>query len=190
MTTLPPLLTEALAAISADTEVQMGELIGDFAVLPLSEEDRLSALAGVVATIAVTRYSRHRDVFVAALRSWALEISIAIAPPPPRLTHGGPPGRVGEAQHVLLTGIDDILRKMMKTGSEKHHRLVTELAVMARLLGRYDSQSIYLVLNAASSAYADPIWGGGDDVPISLGETWLPVVRDVNLETVAPRGTA
>ena len=168
----------------------MGDLISDFAALPLSEEDRLSVLAGTVATIAVTRYARHRDIFVAALRSWALEISIVLAPPAPRLTHGGRPGPVGEAQEVLLAGIDDILRKMIISGTAKHHRLVTELAVMARLLGRYDSHSIYLVLNAASSAYAEPIWNGGDSVPVLLGDGWLPVMRDTDIATVAPRGTA
>jgi hypothetical protein len=190
MTNLPPLLTEALAAISADTEAQMGDLITDFTALPLNEEDRLSALAGTVATIAVTRYARHRDIFVAALRSWALEISITLAPPAPRMTIDSQPGPIGEAQDVLLAGIDTILRRMVAAGTAKHHRLVTELAVMAQLLGRYDSHSIYLVLNAASSAYADPIWSGGDAVPISLGDGWLPVMRDADIETVAPRGTA
>jgi hypothetical protein len=190
MTDIPPLLIDALAAIGTDTEAQMGDLIRDFAALPLSEEDRLSALAGTVATIAVTRYARHRDIFVAALQSWALEISISLAPPPPRLTYSGQPGPIEEGQEVLLTGIDDILRKMIVSGTAKHHRLVTELAVMARLLGRYDSHSIYLVLGAASTACADPIWTGGDSVPVSLGEGWLPVMRDADIATVAPRGTA
>jgi hypothetical protein len=190
MTDLPPLLTEALEAIGIDTEARMGDLIIDFAAFPLSEEDRLSVLAGTVATIAVTRYARHRHIFIAALQSWALEISIALLPPPPRMTQRSTRGPIEDAQDVLLNGIDDILYKMIATGSAKHHRLVTELAIMARLLGRYDSRSIYQVLTAASGACADPIWSSGEAVPVLLGDGWLSVSAKADLAITAPHGTA
>ena len=141
MIELPPLLVEALSAIGADIEARMGDLISDFVAIPLSEEDRLSALAGAVATIATTRYRRHRAIFIAALRSWALEISMALAPPAPRIVLEGRRGPAGEAQDGLLNGLDAILHAMLDDGSAKHHRLVTELAVMARLLGQYDTRT-------------------------------------------------
>jgi hypothetical protein len=190
MSDLPPLLAEALAAIGTDTEARMGDLIGDFAALPLSEEGRLSALAGAVATIATTRYLQHRAIFIAALRSWALEISIALGPEPPRIGFDRRTGPVDEALDVLLGGIDAILRAMVAEGSAKHHRLVTELAVMARLLGRYDAHSVHLVLTAAGRACEDPDWQGGDAVPISLCEIALPLTREVSIAALAPRGTA
>ncbi|HVA15376.1 MAG TPA: hypothetical protein VNF99_19160 [Stellaceae bacterium] len=190
MTDLPPLLIEALAAIGPETEARMGDLISDFGTLALGEEDRLSALAGTVATIAMTRYVRHGAIFIAALRSWALEISIALAPPSPRLTFDRRAGPIEEAQDLLLGGIDAILRAMIAAGSAKHHRLVTELAMMARLLGRYDALSVHMVVTAASRACDDPDWQSGGVVPVSLGESFLPLTRDAAIATIAPRGTA
>ena len=190
MTELPPLLAEALSAIGAEIEARMGDLIDDFAALPLSEEGRLSAIAGAVATIATTRYLQHRAIFIAALRCWALEISIALAPAPPRLLAEAAEEAIDEAQDALLGGLDTILRAMVAAGSEKHHRLVTELAVMARLLGRYDAHSVHLVLTAAGRACDNPSWQGGEPVPVSLCETALPLARDVDMAAVAPRGTA
>lgn len=190
MTDLPPLLTEALIAIGPETEARIDDLIGDFLTLPLSEDGRLSALAAVVAAIATTRYRRHRDVFIAALRSWALEISIAGAAQPPRIAVERCAGRIGEAQDVLLSGIDSILRAMVAAGSEKHHRLVTELAVMAQLLGRHDAHSVHLVITAASSACGDPDWRSGERVPVSFCDGRLPLTRDASIAAIAPRGTA
>jgi hypothetical protein len=190
MTDLPPLLTEALAAIGPSTEARMGDLIRDFASFPLSEEDRLSVLAGAVATIATTRYRRHRPIFIAALRSWALEISIGLAPPPPRIGFDRRAGPIEDAQNGLLRGIDALLRAMLADGLAMHHRLITELAVMARLLGRYDTHAIHLVVTAASRACDDPIWRSGDAVPVSLCEGVVPLTRDAALDALAPRGTA
>jgi hypothetical protein len=190
MSDLPPLLTDALAAIGPETEARMDNLIDDFAALPLSEEDRLSALAGAVATIATTRYLRHRPIFIAALRSWALEIAIGLAPSRPCVGDERRGGRVQEAQDGLLGGIDTILRSMVANGSAKHHRLVTELAVMARLLGRCDAPRVHLVLTAASRACEDPIWRSGGAVPVSLGDSLLPLTRHASIAAIAPRGTA
>jgi len=192
MIELPPLLVEALSAIGADIEARIGDLISDFVAIPLREEDRLSALAGAVATIATTRYRRHRAIFIAALRSWALEISIALAlaPPAPGIPVERRRGPAEEAQDGLLNGLDAILRAMLDDGSAKHHRLVTELAVMARLLGRYDTRTIHLVVTAAGRACEDPLWRCGGAVPVSLREGGQPLARDACLAALAPRGTA
>lgn len=190
MTDLPPLLTEALSAIGPDTEARMGDLISDFMAMPLNEEDRLSVLAGAVATIATTRYLHHRPIFISALRCWALEISIALLPTAPRIAVERRRGPVEEAQEGLLGGLDAILRAMVDDGSEKHHRLVTELAVMAQLLGRYDAHSIHLVLTAASLACEDPRWRSGCTVPVLLADGAQLLTRDSCLATLAPRGTA
>jgi hypothetical protein len=190
MIDLPPLVIDALRAIGPETEARMGDLISDFLALPLTDEDRLSALAGAVATIATTRYRQHRPLFIAALRGWALEISIALSPTTPGLGFERRRGRVEDAQDGLLGGLDAILRAMLDSGLAKHHRLVTELAVMARLLGRYDAHSIHLVLTAASLACDDPRWRSGYIVPVLLADGAQMVTRDARLESLAPRGTA
>ncbi|HEY1502799.1 MAG TPA: hypothetical protein VGF92_00800 [Stellaceae bacterium] len=168
----------------------MSDLIGDFGALPLSEEDRLSTLAGAAATIAMTRYGQHGPIFIAALRCWALEISIALSPAPPRAGFERRRGRIEEAQDGLLSGIDAILRAMVDNGLAKRHRLLTELAVMAQLLGRYDVHSIHLVLTAASLACEDPRWRSGYTVPVVLSDGAQLLTRDARLESLAPRGTA
>lgn len=189
MTDLPPLLAEAFRAIGADIEIRIDDLIEEFGAVPLGDEARLSALAGTVATIAATRYRQHRGIFIAALRGWALEISLAVTPEPLRGLRERHDDR-GEAQELLLSGIDTILRAMVVGGSAKHHRLVTELAVMARLLGRYDAHAIHLVLTAAARACEDPGWQSGVSVPVSLCEIGFPLTRAVDIAALAPRGTA
>jgi hypothetical protein len=79
---------------------------------------------------------------------------------------------------------------MVDDGSAKHHRLVTELAVMARLLGRYGARSIHLILTAASLACEDPAWRSGCTVPVLLSDGAQLLTRDACLEALAPRGTA
>ena len=190
MTNVPPLLSETLAAVGPELEARMAALIGDFADLPLGEEDRLSALAGTIAAVAATRYAEHGGIFIAALRGWALEISLALAPEPPQLVPDAEAVPIAEAQGLLQRGIDRILRSMHAARMTRHHRLVTELAIMARLLGDFDAPSIHLALTAAARAGEDPAWGPGSAVPVSLCESALPLRRDVSLAAIAPRGNA
>jgi hypothetical protein len=189
MSDLTPLLAEALAAIGRETQARIDDLIEDFATLPLSAEARLSALAGAVATIATMRYCQHRPIFIAALRGWALELAMGGARPQAMVEERGRV-RVARAQSRLLEAIDTLLRAMDARGARKHHRLVTELAVMARLLARCEAQGLHLVLTAASRACDDPAWCSGDAVPVSLDEAALPLTRDAPIATLAPRGTA
>jgi hypothetical protein len=190
MINLPDVLTQVLAAIGPETETRMGELIHEFGSIPLSEEDRLSALAGTIATIAVTRYCKHRTTFIAALCGWSLELSNALMPPPLPVGRFRPAGPVNEAQDALLSGIDAILHLMTDAGTDPHHCLVAELAVIARLLGRYDASSIHLVLTAVTHAIEDEAWLPGCVVPVCLLDATTPLSRDINIAMVAPRGTA
>ena len=62
--------------------------------------------------------------------------------------------------------------------------------MMARLLGRCDAPRVHLVLTAASRACEDPIWRSGGAVPVSLGDSLLPLTRHASIAAIAPRGTA
>lgn len=190
MINLPDVLTQVLAAIGPETETRMGELIHEFGTIPLSEEDRLSALAGAIATIAVTRYRKHRMTFIAALCGWSLEISNAMMPPPVPAGRLRPAGPINEAQDTLLGGIEAILHLMTDAGTDPHHCLVAELAVIARLLGQYNASSIHLVLTAATHAIEDTAWHTGCVVPVCLLDATTLLGRDTNIALVAPRGTA
>ena len=190
MSDLPPLLIEALNAIGPETEARMGNLISDFVAVPLSEEGP--------AVGARRRGRDHRDDALPAtsadlyrraalLGAGAID---CIVPGSPQIGLERRRGPVEEAQDELLTGLDAILRAMVDDGTAKHHRLVTELAVMAQLLGRYDAHSIHLVLTAASLACDDPRWRIGNVVPVLLSDGGRLLARDNSLETIAPRGTA
>jgi hypothetical protein len=69
-------------------------------------------------------------------------------------------------------------------------RLVTELAVVARLLGQYDANTIHLTLMTVGSTLADAEYQPGELVHVPLREAVRPLSRDVRLEAVTPRGVA
>lgn len=190
MTHVPSLLSDTLAAVGPEVEARMAALIEDFTDLPLGEEDRLSALAGTIATVAATRYVGHGGIFIAALRGWALEISFALAPELPPLVSDPEALPIAEAQELLLRGIDRILGRMHAARMTRHHRLVTELAIMALLLGDFDAPGVHLVLTAAASACENPAWRPGSAVAVTLSEGAMPLGRDASLAAVAPRGNA
>ncbi len=190
MTNLPDILSEALSRIEPHTEARMETLIAEFSRVPLSGEDRLSALAGTIATVAHIRYVRHRSVFIEALRGWALEITNLLGPRPSLLGPDGMSGNIHAAQSLLMAGIDGLLRSMVAAGTHAQHRLVAELALLVRLLGRHDAATIHLVITAVKRALADPEWQCGDRVTVLLREQTEQLTPTAALERLAPRGTA
>jgi hypothetical protein len=190
MSNLPDILTEALARIEPQTEARMSTLIAEFGAVPMPSEDRLSALAGVIAAIAHARYIRHRGVFLEALRGWSLEIAGTVDLSSLLPDSDGEWGRIRDAQEVLIGGIDLLLRAMVDSGTSAQHRLVAELAVLARLLGRHAPATIHLVITTVGRALADPTWRAGERVRVAMREQTEFLTRDAALERIAPRGTA
>jgi len=190
MSNLPDILTDALSHIEPQTEARMDSLIAEFTRVPLSNEDRLSALAGTIATVAHIRYVRHRSVFLEALRGWALEIANLLGSRSWLQGPEGLSGNIQEAQSILMGGIDALLRSMVASGTTAQHRLVAELALLARLLGRHDAPAIHLAITSVKRSLDDPHWRCGERVTILLWEQTEPLTREVALEWIAPRGTA
>src|SRR5258708_22472886 len=104
MSSLVETINSALAAVGPATEGQLHDLLAEFGELNLGDEDRLSALATVIAAAAATHHLRHKGIYLEAVKTWAPEIARQLEPAPPRLALAprGRPGRDGA--EMLLAG--------------------------------------------------------------------------------------
>ncbi len=190
MGSLVETISAALAAVGPATEARLRELLAEFDELNLGDEERLSALATTIAAAAATHHRRHAPVYLEAVKSWALEIAGALEPAPPRLAGVPVGGPVEEGAELLIAGLDQLIDAMTQTEVGVQDRLVTELAVVARLLGQYDANAIHMTLMTVGSSLADPLYRPGELVQVPLRETTQPLSRDARLEGLVPRGVA
>lgn len=190
MSSLVETINSALAAIGPATESRLRDLLAEFGELNLGDEDRLAALATVIATAASTHHRRHKTVYLEAVRTWALEIAEALAPAPLRLSGTPVGGPVEEGAEILISGLDQLIDSMTQTGVGIQDRLVTELAVVARLLGQHDANTIHMTLMSVNQSLADPDYRAGELILVPLRETVRPLSRDVRLEALTVRGFA
>jgi hypothetical protein len=190
MSSLVETINTALAAVGPATETRLRDLLAEFGELNLGEEDRLSALATVIAAAASTHHRRHKSVYLDAVKTWALEIAGTLQPPPLRLAAVPVAGPVEEGAEILITGLDALIDSMNQAGVGVQDRLVTELAVVARLLGEHDANTIHMTLMTVGTSLADPEYQPGDVIEVPLREAIRPLSRDVRLEALTPRGVA
>jgi hypothetical protein len=190
MSSLVETINTALAAVGPATETRMRELLTEFGELNLGDEDRLSALATVIATAASTHHRRHKQIYLEAVKTWALEIAGALQPAPLRLAGIPASGPVEEGAEILISGLDSLIEAMNQAGVGVQDRLVTELAVVARLLGQHDANTIHMTLMTVGETLADPDYQPGELVPVPLREIVRPLSREARLEALTPRGVA
>jgi hypothetical protein len=190
MSSLIETIYSALAAIGPATESRMRDLMAEFGELNLVDEDRLAVLATVIAAAAATHHRRHKAIYLEAVRTWALEIAEALEPAPLRLCGTAVGGPVAEGAEILITGLESLIDSMTEAGVRVQDRLVTELAVVARLLGQHDANAIHMTLMTVSDNLADPDYQPGEVIQLPLRETVQPLSRDVRLEALTPRGVA
>jgi hypothetical protein len=190
MSSLAETISTALAAVGPALETRLRELLAEFGELNLGEEDRLSALATVIGATASTHHRRHKAVYLEAVRTWALEIAGTLEPEPMRLTGIPMIGPIEDGAEMLISGLDALIDTMNQAGVGVQDRLVTELAVVARLLGQYDANTIHLTLMTVGATLADADYQPGELIHVPLREAVRPLSRDVRLEALTPRGVA
>lgn len=190
MSSLIETINSALAAVGPATESRLRDLLAEFGELNLGDEDRLAALATVIAAAAATHHSRHKSVYLEAVRTWALEIADALEPAPLRLAGIPVGGPIEEGAEILISGLDGLIDSMTQAGVRVQDRLVTELAVVARLLGQHDANTIHMTLMTVSDNLADPDYQPGEVIQVPVREAVRPLSRDVRLEMLTPRGVA
>jgi hypothetical protein len=190
MSSLIETINSALAAVGPATETRLHDLLAEFGELNLGDEDRLAALATVIAAAAATHHRRHKSVYLEAVRTWALEIADALEPAPLRLAGIPVCGPIEEGAEILIAGLDSLIDSMTQAGVRVQDRLVTELAVVARLLGQHDANTIHMTLMTVSDNLADPDYQPGEVIQVPVREAIQPLSRDVRLEMLTPRGVA
>ena len=190
MSTLAETIRDVLTRLGPGTETRLRDVIDEFAGLNLGEEDRLSVLATALAANAVSHHQRHKSIYLEAVRTWALEISVGLAPPPVRSSTIVDDGIIEEGAEQLVGGLDALLDIVAKSAVTVHDRLVLELTLFAQLLGQHDANAIHLTLMAVSDALADEDYRGGRTVRAPLAEVSVPLGRDACLASIAPRGVA
>lgn len=189
MSTLAETIKDALVQLGPQSESRLREIVAELGSLDLCEEDRLSVLATSLAAVAATHHARHTPVYLDAIRTWSLEISAGLAPPPVRLSRRSGHGGIEDGAEILIGGLDRLL-EAVTNDTALQDRLVLELALFAQFLGRHEANAIHCTLIAVSEALADETYRPGRAVRVPLGDRGVPLGRDASLASVTPRGVA
>jgi hypothetical protein len=189
MNSLAETINSALQAAGSVTENKLREIIADFDGLNLIEEERLAAIATMVAATACARHARHKAIYLEAVRTWSLETAATLQPAPPRQRFSIEFERVAEGAEILIAGTETLVALMTAQGIRTQDRLVTELALVSRLLGRSDANTIHLALGAVERAVKTPGFLRGALVLVPPRDT-TPLCRTADLGLLDPRGCA
>jgi hypothetical protein len=190
MSTIRKTIGTALQAVGSATEQLLLEIVEDFEALHLTEEERLDAVGSAVAAIAWTHYGAVRAVYLAAVRIWALEISESRNPEPPFMDHPAEANRIIEGADVLTIGTNSLIEMMATLSVRAEDRLIAELALVSRLLGRSDANTILRVMGAIESSLQEETFRPGALVHIPLREARKLLDRSALLKDLAVRGCA
>lgn len=190
MGSLAETINSALQAVGQAAEDRLRDVIADFDGANLTDEERLAAVATAIAANAVAHHGRHKSVYLDAVRTWALEIAAELQPRPMRLRRPVRVDNVEEGAEVLISGLDSLIEMMVGQDTRTQDRLVTELALIARLLGENDVNTIHLAMLAVSRALDSEGYKPGELVTVPLRETGALLDRHAMLESLQPRGCA
>ena len=190
MSTLAETIASALAAAGPATQDRLQDIITELGELNLGEEGRLAVLASAVAATAATYHTQHQAIYLEAVRTWALEISVGRGGLSPRFSGLSLEGAVEDGTEILMGGLEAMLEAMQQRGVPLQDRLATELTLFSRLLGAHEGKAIHLTLMAATAALAEKDYRPGETIDVSLCEAALPLARDACLAEIAPRGLA
>jgi hypothetical protein len=164
------------------------ETIDAFSTLELSDEEQVCAIASALASCALSSHRRHVAKYLEAVRVWALELAGEVSPAPPKLRAQPVPRRVAAAADLLGDGAEQLIEAMRDAGIGLQDRLVAELTLFTRLLGRQDANTINIVVQCIGDAISVAEFRAGDIISVPLRD--MPTDRFVSLEDMVPRGTA
>src|SRR5579863_1455013 len=82
MSSLADTIAQSMLRLGPGTKDKVRDIFAALGGLDLAPVERLSALATALAAMAATYHARHAQIYFEAVRTWSLEISNGIAPPP------------------------------------------------------------------------------------------------------------
>jgi hypothetical protein len=191
MSSVAETISAALAAIGPSTEGRLRTILAEFNGLTLTLDERLSVLATAIAHAATLHHGGHRGVYLDAVRIWSVEIATALTPSPLLVVEGSAADEaIDNGVELLIGGLDSLVETMAVAGVDLEDRLVTELALVGRLLGQHDPNTIHVTLMAVMRALDEAGYRAGDRIDVSLLEMTKPLARDAALAALLPRGLA
>jgi hypothetical protein len=190
MPSLAETIDTALAAVGRETEDRLRHVSTDFEGLKLADEERVSALATAIAAIAVQYHKRHVQAYLEAVRTWSLEIAELLQPARTELRYIPDAATIETAARKLYAGLDTVVDSMRAGGVDVRDRLITELALVTKFLGRHDPNTITIAVMAVNRALGDPEYQRGAVVHVPLREVAASAPTEPSLATLQPRGTA
>jgi len=163
-------INQTLRKLGAGPGRVLIETIDTFEGLQLTDQERLSALASSIAHSALAYHATRVESYLDAIRTSAMAIALEILPPPPSVEAFPTLGHIAEGADLLTAGLSDLLEALFVEAIGMEDRVITEVALYARLLGRHDPNAIETVLRGIDDALQQPDFSEGDLVSIPLGE--------------------
>jgi hypothetical protein len=189
MGSLNETIDQTLTNIGREPRDLLLETLESFWHLELSDEEQVCSIAGALASCAMASHNRHVAKYLEAIRVWAVELAAATLPGPPRLRRPSSAEHVAEGADLLIAGTQQLLDVLNEAEVGLQDRLVAELTLYTRLLGRHDANTIHLVMQCVAKAVSSAAYQPGDPVTVPLRET-APFTRTSPLDDVMARGTA
>jgi len=146
------------------------ETIESFEEMTLTDQERISALASAIAGSALAYHSTRVASYLDAIRVSAMAIALEILPPPPAIGAYPTLGHIAEGADLLSGGLQHLIDMLYSEAIGLEDRIIAEIALYARLLGRHDPNTVHAVLAGVDDALRHPDFAEGDLVAVSLGD--------------------
>lgn len=170
MRALVETINQTLRNIGAGPGRVLLETIESFEEMTLTDQERISALASSIAGSALAYHSTRVDSYLEAIGDSAMEIALEILPPPPSIGAFPTLGHIAEGADLLSGGLHELIDVLYSESIGMEDRIIAEIALYARLLGRHDPNTVQMVLRGIDDALQHPDFVEGDLVAVSLGD--------------------
>ena len=145
------------------------ETIESFEGMTLTDQERISALASSIASSAIAYHATRVAGYLDAIRTSAMAIALEILPPPPAIGAFPTLNHIAEGADLLSGGLHHLIDVLYSEAIGMEDRIIAEIALYARLLGRHDPNTVQAVLHGVEDALRHPGFVEGDLVAVPLG---------------------
>lgn len=170
MRALVDTINQTLRNIGAGPGRVLMDTIESFEEMTLTDQERISALASSIASSALAYHSTRVAGYLDAIGFSAMAIALEILPPPPSVDAFPTLGHIAEGADLLSGGLDHLIDALYSEAISMEDRIIAEIALYARLLGRHDPNTIQTVLRGIDDAMKHPDFVEGDLVAVALGD--------------------